>query len=242
MKIHNELLLPSPLFMHSSKATEWSRTMSLISGAGVQSPAGTTQLWFPHHLPQKNIHDVIRATSASTKKPATIYGIVQLNCVKVSQSPLQVRCPSANSPHNTLPVFQLSGRSMSVTAIIDSGTYRIPGWWLLCEIWTSDRSTVCQNLLCHPLLCYVWTLMLNPAKGCSRLIINTWTFSVNWKQTPFPHKELTTAPLSFFRGPKIPLGWIFPFSKWELGTLKEYYENLKKEFIRPSTSPAGDIL
>ena len=54
-----------------------------------------------------------------------------------------------------------------------------------------------------------------------------------------PHRAYD-CPIELLPGAEIPFGRIFPLTEVEQGALKEYIdENLKKGFIRPSTSPAG---
>lgn len=54
-----------------------------------------------------------------------------------------------------------------------------------------------------------------------------------------PHRAYD-CPIELLPGAEIPFGRIFPLTEVEQGTLKEYIdENLKRGFIRPSTSPAG---
>ncbi|XP_073491307.1 uncharacterized protein [Aquarana catesbeiana] len=54
-----------------------------------------------------------------------------------------------------------------------------------------------------------------------------------------PHRPYD-CPIELLPGTEVPFGRIFPLTEQELGTLKQYLdENLKKKFIRPSTSPAG---
>uniref|UniRef100_A0A8C5MFT5 CCHC-type domain-containing protein n=1 Tax=Leptobrachium leishanense TaxID=445787 RepID=A0A8C5MFT5_9ANUR len=55
-----------------------------------------------------------------------------------------------------------------------------------------------------------------------------------------PPSRAYDCPIDLLPGALIPHGRIYPLSEPELETLKEYIsENLKKGFIRPSTSPAG---
>ena len=54
-----------------------------------------------------------------------------------------------------------------------------------------------------------------------------------------PHRPYD-CPIDLLPGSEIPFGRIFPLSETELAALKEYIdENLQKNFIRPSSSPAG---
>ena len=54
-----------------------------------------------------------------------------------------------------------------------------------------------------------------------------------------PHRPYD-CPIDLLPGAAIPFGRIFPLSETELKTLKTYIdENLEKQFIRPSSSPAG---
>lgn len=64
-------------------------------------------------------------------------------------------------------------------------------------------------------------------------------FSKRGAETLPPHRSYD-CPIELLPGAEIPFGRIFPLSERELEVLKEYVnENLKRGFIRPSSSPAG---
>lgn len=64
-------------------------------------------------------------------------------------------------------------------------------------------------------------------------------FSKKGAETLPPHRPYD-CPIELLPGAEVPFGRIFPLTEQELDTLKIYIdENLKKGFIRPSTSPAG---
>ncbi|XP_053574735.1 sodium- and chloride-dependent neutral and basic amino acid transporter B(0+)-like [Bombina bombina] len=64
-------------------------------------------------------------------------------------------------------------------------------------------------------------------------------FNKKEAETLPPHRDYD-CPIELVPGATVPYGHIFPLSKPELDKLKEYItENLRKGFIRPSTSPAG---
>lgn len=65
-------------------------------------------------------------------------------------------------------------------------------------------------------------------------------FSVNRVQDTLPPHRPYDCPIELLPGAEIPFWRIFPLSEKEQGALREDVDgNLKKRFIRPSTSPVG---
>lgn len=64
-------------------------------------------------------------------------------------------------------------------------------------------------------------------------------FSLKNAETLPPHRPYD-CPIDLLTDCRIPFGHVYPLSQPELSRLRDYLdENLRKGFIRPSTSPAG---